>query len=188
MKYFFNKALMLFVLTVMLFVACSDDDPEDLVIDVASVIEYDGQSYDIDKGYIVPLGKHNLFDRFLFNVYLTSANVSYDKSTKSSFTGTGEILKLQFFTEDENGLTDGVYNHAYRTDPDEMDDVLSFTGVLYLSDYDLANNAGTQNSISDGEIKINKTGDRTIFSFIVSDSTLVGNAAVVFEQVEDIKL
>lgn len=194
MKHFIKISPMILALALVLFAACSDDEPDDIIIDVASEFEYDGNTYELDKGFILPMGKHSAIDRFELLVYLTSADITYDETTKSSFKGSGEILSFQFLSENEEELTEGSYLYAFEPDQtvESLNDTLSFTASLLLSDYDLENKIGTRNYAYGGEVHVSKNGDKTVISFNLEtddpEKSIAGNASLLLEKVDKIEL
>jgi len=125
-------------------------------------IEYNGQKYELTKGFIQNLGgEHNNWD-----IILASDLIMV---TGEGITGFGNAVYLRMFSSSQTEFAPGVYTYSSSANP------LTFNRGTYGINYDYANRNGTSLALVAGTINISLTGsDYTIsISSVLASGTAV---------------
>lgn len=179
-----NRLAMLLALVSLCFVSCSDDDDNsddnDLDVGVASVVIYDGEPYDLGKGFFEYYGENEGLSSHDLEIYLVASSLSYDQTSAWMFNGEGMLLYLDF-NSPESSLASGTYSYIGKSDDR---DPLTVSGGNAFKNYELASKTAGD-PIVGGTIKVtNEDGKVTmVIDLITESSTIKGNFSSALEDI-----
>ena len=153
------------ILSVFLLSSCEKDDVRTSSGSGSSnYFLYDGQRYNIDKGFIENYGD-NENGSYDFDVFLISDSIDYSIPDED-FTGVGDIIYLDLNTSSEDGLVDGTYK--FSTDRDTFTLVDGLVGIKM----DINTEEGEELvQIVAGEVDVSVSGSNTVIDFDLTTST-----------------
>lgn len=125
---------------------------------------YDGQRYNLDKGFIENFGD-NGNGSYDFDVYLVSDSINYSIPDED-FVGVGDIIYLDLNTSSEDGLVDGAYK--FSNDRDTFTLVDGLVGIKM----DINTEEGKELvEIAAGEVDVSISGNNTTLDFDLTTTT-----------------
>ena len=159
---------LLLALFVLSFASCEKEEPE------SNHFEYELIKYEIDEGMIESYGKLNPdATGYNFDVTLYSTGIVFNPGD-GSFTGSGNIVILEMFSESKDELKAGTYtfDNLGSMDPYTFD--IGRFGLFVNMD----EQTGTIILANSGTIKVSQSGDSWTFDFNCStsaDNTITGS-------------
>jgi len=149
MKHLLMAAL--FVLP-FVFVACSDDDDDNGNGGMRNHFTYDGQTFDLDHGFMVDYGQwwgdgHN------FDIWLHSDGIEFGDDLMD-VTGTGHGMFFEMYSADDDGLAPGTYVY----DDDDSGDPYTFYWADIIMDFDTETEEGVEIDITGGSVEVERSG------------------------------
>ncbi|MEO9964875.1 MAG: hypothetical protein ABJF11_03750 [Reichenbachiella sp.] len=161
-----NKMLSWIFVAALFFSACSDDSEDN------TNASYDGESFTLDKGFTASSGPKFTAGTHGIYIYLVSNLVSYD-ATEDDFTGSGNVIKLDVFTAEENVLTAGTYSRT-KDQPSEDEFRLFGLDAKVFINYDEALQMDDEERgerIIFGTVIVSKDGDNFTFDLDITTET-----------------
>ena len=162
-----SKLILLLFLTLAVF-SCKKDDP------VLNYFKYELIKYEVDEGGIEYYGKLDPSDPgYNYDVSLFSTGIIFDPLA-GTFSGTGNIIVLQMYSDSENLLSPGTY--TFNADGSRTPftfDIGRFGLFVNMDDQ-----TGTIILVNSGTIVIRKTDDKWTFDFdcaTSADKTIKGS-------------
>lgn len=172
MKNLFFALIAIVAFTV--FSGCNKDDDDTAV---KNEFTYDGNTYDLVKGYLNDVGP-NFNGTHDFDIYLTSSGLSNNNGT---ITGTGDLIYLDLNTNSSTGLEAGTYNWSSTRTAFSI-----VPGSQAYIDYNFATFSGTTIAATAGTVDVAINGMETTITFNLTMSggkTLTGEWKGVLEDI-----
>ena len=152
------------ILSVFLLSSCEKDNVSRTSSGSSNYFSYDGQKYNLDKGFIENYGD-NENGSYDFDVFLVSDSIDYSFPDQD-YKGVGEIVYLDLNTSSENGLVSGKYN--FSSDRDTFTLVDGLIGIKM----DINTEEGEELvEIVAGEVDVSVSGSNTVIDFDLTTST-----------------
>lgn len=176
-----KKVSLLLAVLILVFSACSDDN-EESVVEIASVVVYDGESYDL-KGYVEFYGKNELEGSYDLEVYLAASSLTLSESSENYFSGEGLLLYIDFNSSGDE-LVSGTYTYAGKFDGREASTFSGGNIYVDYSQYDKLTNAG-YDEITGGTIKVTNDDGKVsmVLDLTTENSTIKGNFSSFLEEI-----
>lgn len=143
------------MLLVTILVSCEKEEP------VHNAFEYELIKYEIDEGMIEAYGKLSPdVSGYNFDVTLFSTGIVFDPLAEE-FSGLGNIVILQMYSESPDGLVSGTYNYDLSGEMDPLTFDIGRFGLFVNMD----EQSGTIILANSGTVKVSKSGDDWTFVF-----------------------
>lgn len=153
----------LFILLVLSIFSCKKEET------IVNYFEYEQIKYEIDEGIIESYGKINPEDPgYNYDISLFSTGIVFN-SLEGSFSGSGNIIVLQMYSNLESNFSLGTYTFDSSGDKNPFTFDLGRFGLFVNMD----EQSGTIILVNSGSIVISK--DEDSWSFTFNCSTLAGN-------------
>lgn len=163
------KALFALMVAGVLFTACNkDDDDKDDPKPATSAIQYNGQSYELKHAF---LENYGLSSPGVYQLDLSLISDGFTIHTSDgeidSLSGTGSAIYFELFTTQSNALD----NTTYTLDTTNIGAVGTFDYGDILINFNLSTFEGIWMIMTEGTLKVVKSGDTYEFTVNVKDET-----------------
>lgn len=135
----------------LFFVACSDDD-DDNGNGMRNHFTYDGQTFDLDYGFMVSFGQW-WGDGYIFDIFLHSDGIEFSEDLMDA-TGKGHGMFFEMYSPDEDGLVPGTYVY----DDDDEGDPFTFYWADIIMNFDTETEEGDEVIIEGGTVEVERSG------------------------------
>ncbi|BDD05174.1 hypothetical protein [Aureibacter tunicatorum] len=166
---------LLFVFT--LFSSCGDDKKEEST--PKNHFTYDGESYELTKGYLTLLGSNFNIEGAYFDIVLSSSTLSLNQKTEE-LTGFGHVIYLDLNSSSVTELSSGTYtfDSEYFMSNFGLRSPNTFVDGLIVMNGDAKTGAGDIYSVYEetkGTVKVAKSDEQYVieFSFTVESGKKV---------------
>lgn len=159
------KALFALLIAGVLFSACNKDDDDDDQDDPTptSYMKYDGETVELDKGFIENYGE---YDSAVYNLDLTLLSPGFTvhliDGEVDSVSGTGSGFYFEIFTSKPNELD----SRTYTMDTVNIGADGTFDFADFVVNFNPSTFSGVWNSLTEGTLVVSKDG--SIYEFTVN--------------------